>query len=191
MSSDKKTEEKKDGDKKDEAAPAAPKKPSAVGGILKVVFPALLAAGAAYGGTRFAAAKAPAPAAAAGSDHAGGHGDPHGESSAGRRYIPKPPGPTLPLDPFLVTLFDGNRKSHAMKMSVAIEFDPHPQTHDDPKTLVPRIRDAILAHLRTLTHEQVSDSAHLEKIRVDLLEKVRMAGAVDAEKVLVTDFVVQ
>jgi flagellar basal body-associated protein FliL len=158
-----------------------------VGGLLKILLPALLAAGAAYGGTRFAAAKT--PAAQAGEHHGGG--DAHGESSAGRRYIPKPPGPTLPLDPFLVTLFDASRKSHAMKMSLAIEFDAHSQTHDDPKNLVPRIRDAVLAHLRTLSHEQVTDSGQLEKIRADLLEKIRQAGAIEAEKVLVTDFVVQ
>ena len=45
-------------DKKDEtAAPAA--KGGAVGGILKIIIPAILAAGAAYGGTRAAAAHAP------------------------------------------------------------------------------------------------------------------------------------
>lgn len=159
-----------------EATPAAPKKPSAIGGLLKILIPAALAAGAAYGGTRAASAhnttvivnQATAP------EH-------HEEG--------KPPGPTLPLEPFLVTLFDANHKAHPMKMSIAVEFDAH--TKEDLKNFVPRIRDGVIAYLRTLSHEQVTDPAHAEKMRADLLERCKSAGAGTAERVLVTDFVVQ
>jgi len=161
-------------EKKD--APPEPKKPSAIGGILKVVFPALFAAGAAYGGTRVAAARMPAAAPA------------HVEEKHPRESR-HPPGPTVPLDPFLVTIFDANKKGHPMKMSIAVEFDA--LTKEDLKTFVPRIRDAVLAHLRTLTHEQVTDPEYVEKLREALLERCRKAGAEGAEKILVTDFVVQ
>ena len=139
-----------------------------------MLVPALLAAGAAYGGTRAASAHGPAQAAQMPSHHLAPS---------------RPPGPTLPLEPFLVTLFDGARKAHPMKMSIAVEFDA--QTKEDLKTFVPRIRDAVLAYLRTLSHEYVTDPANLEKIRSEIVERCRATGATSAEKVLVTDFVVQ
>jgi flagellar basal body-associated protein FliL len=173
------TEEAKPDEKSaDKEAAAAPKKPSAIGGILKLVIPALFAAGAAYGGTRFAAAKAPA----AGDAHGGGHDAPVVHHA-------KPPGPTLPLEPFLVTVFDANKKPHPMKMTIAVEFDP--TTHDDLKTFTPRIRDVVLTYLRSMSHEQATDPAQVEKLRTELVEKCQKAGAHTAERVLVTDFVVQ
>jgi flagellar basal body-associated protein FliL len=162
-------------DKSADAAAAAPKKPSAIAGVLKLVIPALFAAGAAYGGTRFAAAKTPAAAA-----------DAH---AAPVVHHAKPPGPTLPLEPFLVTVFDANKKPHPMKMTIAVEFDP--ATHDDLKTFSPRIRDVVLTYLRSMSHEQATDPAQVEKLRTDLVEKCQKAGAATAERILVTDFVVQ
>ncbi len=157
-------------------APAGvPMKPSPIGGLFRILVAALLAAGAAYGGTRAAAARTPHAAAP--------------EHSAEHAPASKPPGPTLPLDPFLMTLFDANKKPHPMKMSIAVEFAAN--TTDDLKTFVPRIRDAVLMYLRTVTHEQVTDPAHVEKMRAELLERCRAAGAASAERILVTDFVVQ
>jgi flagellar FliL protein len=150
-------------------------KPSALGGLLRILIPALVAAGAAYGGTRAAGARTAQVVVAQEAPH-------HATAS-------RPPGPTLPLDPFLVTLFDANKKPHPMKMSVAVEFDAH--TKEDLKTFVPRIRDVVLAYLRTLSHEQVTDPTHVEKMRTDLIERCRAAGASSAERILVTDFVVQ
>jgi len=157
------------------ASPSTSKKPSVLGGLLRLLVPALLAAGAAYGGTRAASAHGPAA---------------HAPELASRHVVPsRPPGPTLPLEPFLVTLFDGAKKTHPMKMAIAVEFDA--QTKEDLKTFVPRIRDAVLAYLRTLSHEYVTDPANLEKIRSEIVERCRAAGATTADKVLVTDFVVQ
>lgn len=178
-------------EKKPEEA-AAPKKPSAIGGILKLVIPAVLAAGAAYGGTRVAAARTPQQVIVQ-QVVASSHGE-----GAHRR----PPGPTVPLEPFLVAVYDVNRKSHPMKMSIAVEFEGGGKEggggehgggddKDAQKTFVPRIRDGILTHLRTLTYEQVTDPENSEKLREALLERVRKAGAENAERILVTDFVVQ
>ena len=158
-----------------DAASSTPLKPSPIGGLLRILVPALLAAGAAYGGTRAAAARTNAAAAP--------------RASAEHAAASRPPGPTLPLDPFLVTLVDAGKKTHPMKMSIAIEFAAG--TVDDLRPFIPRIRDAVLAYLRTLLYEQVTDPAHVEKVRAELLERGRSVGATTAERVLVTDFVVQ
>ena len=62
---------------------------------------------------------------------------------------------------------------------------------DAVKTFVPRIRDGVLAQLRTLSYEQATDPAHAEKLRTELLERCKHAGAENAERILVTDLVVQ
>jgi len=160
-------------DNKAKEAEAAPKKGGGGAGlVLGLVLPALLAAGASYGGSR-AAARAPAP-------HAEAH--PHAEV--------KPPGPTLTLEPFLVSVVDANKKGHPMKLSVAVEFGATVK-EDTLKSFVPRIRDAILAYMRTLSYEDAVDSHHAGKLREELLERCQKAGAASAEKILITDMVSQ
>jgi hypothetical protein len=44
---------------------------------------------------------------------------------------------------------------------------------------------------RTLPLEQATDPAHVEKLRTELVERARRVGAVNAERILVTDFVIQ
>lgn len=160
------------------AAAPAPPRSSPVSWLFRIVLPAVLAAGAAYGGTRGASALTPSPSSPSNG---------HGEASA--KADGRPPGPTVAFEPFLVTVFDANKKSHPMKVSIAVEFDAH--TKEELKSFTPRIRDGVLAHLRTLTHEQVTDPGQAEKLRTELLERCKAAGAVTAERVLVTDFVVQ
>jgi flagellar basal body-associated protein FliL len=167
MSTEAKPEEKK-------TAEAPPAKKSGGPGILGILLPALIAGGAAFGGARVAAGHAPAAA----------HAEP-----AEKHHVVKAPGPTQALEPFLVTVHDANHKGHPMKMTVAIEFDA--QSHDDPKNLVPRLRDTILTYLRSVTYEQLVDGEHNEKMRTEMLERCRAAGAGSAEKILITDFVVQ
>lgn len=152
--------------------PAGVPKPSAIGGFLKLLVPAILAAAAAYGGSRGAAAH-PAPAASA----------QHAEEA-------HPPGPTVALDPFLVTIHDGNKKSHAMKVSLAIEFEAT-QKEELLKPFAPRLRDAILAYVRAISYEDATDGAQMDKLRKELLERCRAAGATGATHVLITDFVIQ
>jgi flagellar basal body-associated protein FliL len=137
---------------------------------LAIVLPALLAAGAAFGGAKLASAHAAAPAAE------------HVEHA-------KPPGPTVPLDPFLVTVADGNGKTHPMKVTIAIEFESTAK-EEQIKAFAPRIRDATLTYLRKLTYDRATDS-DTEKLRAELLERVQKSGAESAERILITDFVVQ
>jgi flagellar basal body-associated protein FliL len=156
------------------AAPAAKKGGGAVAMILGIVLPAILAAGASFGGARVATGHQPAP---------------HVEAPV--HVEAKPPGPTVALDPFLVSVPDAKGKGHPMKLSVAVEFGGI--VHDEAalKAFVPRIRDAILAHMRTLTYEEALESAHSDALREDLLERCKKAGAAGAERILITDLVSQ
>jgi flagellar basal body-associated protein FliL len=158
---------------KEGAAPSAkPKGGGAAAMILGMIMPAILAGAASFGGVRVAAGHPPAA-----------HGDPvHVEV--------KPPGPTVALDPFLVSITDANKKAHPMKLSVAVEFGSAVK-EDTLKAFVPRIRDAILSHMRTLPFEEAVDAQHSDKLRDELLERCKKAGASGAERVLITDLVSQ
>ena len=140
--------------------------------IIGMILPAMLAGGASYGATRAAGGKA-------------AHGP-----EAPAHVEAKPPGPTVALEPFLVVVVDSARKSHPMKLSVAIEFGGLDK-EDAVKPFVPRIRDAILAYVRSLPYEEAVDSQHSEKLRTELLERCHKAGAATAERVLITDLVSQ
>lgn len=152
-------------------APPAPKKSG--GGPLAMILPAVLAAGAAFGGAKIAGAHASAPVT---------------ERVVVLEHA-KPPGPTVPLEPFLVAIQDANKKSHPMKVSLAIEFESTAK-EEHIKAFAPRIRDAALTYLRSMTYEQATDP-NTEKMREEMLEKVKKVGASEAERILVTDLVVQ
>lgn len=154
---------------------AAPKAPSRPLGALGLVLPALLAAGGGFGGVKLAgkaAHAAPAESAAAADHHREG----------------LPPGPTVALEPFLVTVGDGSRKPRPMRMTIAIELRPGSK-EDETKPFIPRIRDTTLTYLRSLTYEEVSDPAKVEAARDELLTKLRRIGLVAADRVLITDLV--
>jgi flagellar basal body-associated protein FliL len=158
----------------DKKTPAAP--PSGGGGagkILGILLPAVIAGAASFGGAKFAS----------------GHQAP--VAPAASNVEAKPPGPTLPLEPFLLTVPDGAKKAHAMKVTIAVEFDASAKGEEGFKTLVPRIRDSALSYLRTLTYEEVLDPAVSDKMRADILERAQSSGAPGAQRVLITDFVVQ
>lgn len=165
--------DKKDEKKDDKAAPAALAKPSKGAAIAGILLPAVFAGGAAFGGARVAGAMVhtrtvvvEAPAA------------------------PKPPGPTLPLEPFLVTLAETNGKPHAMKVVLAVEFS-NSTKEEVLKPLGLRVRDASLTYLRTLNYDLAADRSKVDQIRNELLEAIKKAGATTAERVLITDFVLQ
>ena len=164
-------------DEKDtkEATPAAPPAASSKPNPLMFILPALLAGGAAFGGAKFSAAHAAAPTAEEAPKH-------HKEE--------KPPGPTVNLEPFLLVTNDADKKSHAMKVTLAVEFGEGVK-EDALKNFIPRIRDAALSYLRTVTYEEAVDATKADKLREDLLEKFQKVGASDAERVLFTDLVVQ
>lgn len=164
-------------DKKPAEAPA--KSGGGASMILGLILPALVAGAASFGGTKLAAghaAAAPGPAASSATAEA------------------KAPGPTLALEPFLLTVPDANKKPHPMKVTIAVEFEATTakgEEGDGFKGLIPRIRDSALGYLRTLTYEEVIDPADGEKMRSDLLAHAVEAGAKGAQRVLITDFVVQ
>ena len=157
-------------------AAAAPSKPKggALGMIIGILVPGLLSVAGSFGGARAASHGAPAP---------------HVEAPV-HHTEPKPPGPTVALDPFLVAVVDGSKKSHPMKLTVAVEFESTAK-EEALKPFTPRIRDAILAYMRTLSYEDAVDQEHSLQLRADLLERVHKAGATGAERVLITDLVSQ
>jgi flagellar basal body-associated protein FliL len=159
-------------EQKTAAAASPPAKKSSLG-IFALILPAILAGGAAFGGAKIAGAHAAAP--------------PTGEHAAPAPA--KPPGPTLPLEPFLVTISDAAKKQHPMKVTLAIEFDGGTK-EDTLKAFTPRVRDAALSFLRTMPYEDAIDPK-TDKVRAELLERVRQIGATHAERVLITDLVVQ
>jgi flagellar basal body-associated protein FliL len=141
--------------------------------VLGMLIPGILAGAGSFGG-----AKAAGHAAAA----------PHVEAAVPAEA--KPPGPTIALEPFLVAIMDGSKRSHPMKLTVAVEFVSTAK-EDALKPFVPRIRDAILAHMRSLSYEDAVDQEHSAKLRAELLERCKKAGAISAERVLITDLVSQ
>jgi len=142
---------------------------------LALVLPALFAGGAAFGGVKVSAMHL-VPAGTASAEHAAA-------------TLP-PPGPTVLLEPFIVVTQDINKKSHAMKVTIAIEFNENAK-EETLKSFTPRIRDAALGYLRVVAYEDALDSTKSDKLRADILERVRAAGATAADRILITDLVVQ
>ncbi len=167
--SDKPTEPAKEAVAKD----AKPKR-GFVSAVLGILLPAVFAAGASFGAVKVASK---------------GHAEP-AHPPAPPRWDPKPPGPTIALEPFLVTVPDDAKKPHPMKLTIAIEFEAAVK-EETLKAFTPRIRDAVLVYVRSLAYEDVADPRKGERIREEILERCRKAGAVAAERVLVTDMVVQ
>lgn len=141
--------------------------------VAGVILPALFAGGAAFGGAKIAVARM---AHASATEHAEpAHVD--------------PPGPTLTLEPFVLVKSDGQH-NHPMRVAIAVEFNAAtPQ--ESLATFVPRIRDAALAYLREMTLEDATNGERVEHMRTEMLAKFREAGAGTAQRVLVTDMVVQ
>ncbi|MBL8606006.1 MAG: flagellar basal body-associated FliL family protein [Myxococcales bacterium] len=173
-------------DKPDDAA--KPKKKGAIFQVVALLLPALLAAGAAYGASRVTMGKA---AAAHGNGHeADGDHKEHEKEKEKPKYDPRPPGPTVALEPFLLTLPAADKKPHAMRLTLAIEFDSHTK-EDAIKAFTPRIRDAVLTYLRSMSYEEMADRDKQEKVRKEILERIHASGALSAERILVTDLVLQ
>ncbi|MFO0676832.1 MAG: flagellar basal body-associated FliL family protein [Polyangiaceae bacterium] len=139
--------------------------------ILGALLPAVLAAAAAFAGAKIAAG-------------AKTHVVPEAHAEPA-----KPPGPTMVLEPFIVTSGDATKK-HAMKVTLAVEFDAT-MKEDAMKLLVPRVRDATLAYLRSIPVEEATDQNRTDRTRAELLEKLKLAGASQAQRILVTDMVIQ
>ena len=93
-------------------------------------------------------------------------------------------------EPFLMVTMDAQRRVHPMRVAIAVEFTTAtPQ--ESTAAFTPRIRDAALVYLRALTYENATNTERMEHMRTDLLRSFREAGAATAQRVLVTDLVVQ
>ncbi len=157
--------------KKAAAAAASPTPPkSGKGGPIALILPAILAGAAAFGGAKVSGGPPPAP---------------HVVEAAAS----EPPGPTVALEPFLVSISEGQR-AHVLKLTLAVELK-HLAKEEEFKAYVPRIRDATLTYLRSLTFEEAANSEHLEQLRSDIRERLKSIGATAVENVLITDFVTQ
>jgi flagellar basal body-associated protein FliL len=170
-------------DKTEKQTATPPQGSKGSGPVLAIIVPALAAAAATFGGTFWSTRMVAA--------RCGGHEAP---SVSVHVEATKPPGPTLPLDAFLLNVPDSAKKAHPMKVTMAVEFAEDAKLAKDEsafKTLVPRLRDAILSYLRRLTYEDVSDPAVSDQMRADLVDRVRTAGATGVERILITDLVVQ
>jgi len=151
-------------------------KPEKKGGgaavMVGLIAPALLAAGAAFGGVKLAG---------------GAHAKPAHEAEPAAVQAP---GPTVALDPFVAAIADEAQRPHAMKVTLAIELK-HGGKEEEFKAFVPRARDATLSYLRDLRYEDVVDNSKTDEMRRDILVRLRAVGASSAEQVLITDLVVQ
>ena len=87
----------------------------------------LIAGGAAFGGAKVAAAHAAL-------------------ANPGPERITRwrqPPGPTVALEPFVLLTPDATKKMHAMRVTLAIEFEEETK-EETLKSYTPRVRDAAL-----------------------------------------------
>jgi flagellar basal body-associated protein FliL len=171
MSSSTMSEKKEAPSKQDEA------KPSGRVNVILPIITAVIAGGAAFGGVRYANGRSAAPSHAA-------------PAEAPHPPVVTTPGFTLALDPFLVMSSDPSHRNHPMRVALAIEFDQN-VTEANARLFVSRIRDSVLSYLRTLTYEMASDATRMDRMRNELLERVRATGAPPVTRVLVTDLVVQ
>lgn len=158
------------------APPAPPEAKSSGGGgkaAITLVLTVVLAGGASFGGAKLGAAA-----------HAPTHAAPTAHPTA------VAPGPTIGLDPFLVTIAEPTGTPHVVKLTIAVELKQG-KKEDDFKPFVPRVRDATLAYLRSLSYEEAQSAARFEQLRADLLERIEKLGVTTAEQVLVTDYITQ
>lgn len=161
--------------KKAAAPPAEVKPPSSKGGAITLVLTVLLAGAASFGGAKLgSAAHPPAPVHAAPA---------HAPTAT-------PPGPTIALEPFIVTMQEPQGPAHVLKLTIAVELKLG-KKEEDFKPFVPRVRDATLTYLRSLSYEEAQSGERFEHLRADLLERIQKLGVNVAEQVLITDFVTQ
>jgi len=161
----------------EEKAGEGEKAAAAAGGpsfVTSVLIPALVAAGASFGGAFMAKANQPDPA----------------EIKKQQEADAKVPGPTVHLKAFVFNAFDKEGESHAVKLTLAVELSSkaNAELFDRYK---PRLRDAALEYLRNITFEEVRDQRKALRFTQDLLAKFHTAGAKDVTRVLMQDLIAQ
>jgi flagellar basal body-associated protein FliL len=152
------------------AAAAAPKSGGGkMGAIIGIVLSAAISGGAAFGGVKLASKASTPPVEV---------------------VKATPPGPTVMLDPFIANVADKEGKTHAVKLTIAIELERDAKD-EEFKIFIPRARDAVLSYIRTVTYEELGSKEGVDGIRAEILERLHAAGAMPAQRVLVTDLISQ
>jgi flagellar basal body-associated protein FliL len=114
----------------------------------------------------------------------------HAEAAGTEKEEPPAAG-VAQLDNIVVDLRESNGELHHLKVGIAIELKG--EMHGEEfKRYEPRARDASITYLRSLTFEEVTTPANLERIRTTLGERIASAvGRTHVRKILFTDFVAQ
>jgi flagellar basal body-associated protein FliL len=162
-------------EKKAAPAPAEPKG-GAASSIVSIVLTVVLAGGASFGGAKLGAAA---------------HAAPHPASAAAPA---PPPGPTVNLDPFLVTISEPGKPPHLIKLTIGVELKVG-KKDEELKPFIPRLRDTTLGMLRALTFEEASGPGVLDDLREKLLKAFEKETGQPPQtfigKIVITDFVTQ
>jgi flagellar basal body-associated protein FliL len=165
------------------AKPASGKKKTAA--LLVITLVAAVGsglAGALYGPSLFARAKAAPPPSSSAPDLA---------ASGNVEKDDPAPAEALALEPLIVDVRHTDGELHHLKVGIALELSK-PMPEEEMKKLSPRARDAAITYLRTLTLDEVTSPTKFEEIRTELGERViRSMGKSRVHRVLFTDFVAQ
>ncbi len=100
-------------------------------------------------------------------------------------------GEAVVIDPIIVDVRGSDAELHHLKVGLAIELAKAP-SEEEHKRIIPRVRDATIVYLRTLTLEDVTSPNKFEEIRRQLADGVsRAVVKPHVRRVLFTDFVAQ
>ncbi len=159
-------------------APAAPAAPASMN-VMALVGAVVIATGAATGVTLFVMKRSQ-------------HASATHEAAAHSEHAPAvvAPGYTLSLEPFLVMATDERHMFHAMRVTLAVEFQSG-ATEDTVRPFAPRVRDAALTQLRSTPYEVAVNPAQMDHLREELQNRFQATGAPRIARVLITDLVVQ
>jgi flagellar basal body-associated protein FliL len=173
-------EDQEDKAKSGKAAPPAKKKNT----VLLVVVGAVLAigtssaAGAVFGPSLVTGSHPAAPAG-----EKGEKGEKGGAEEAAAE--------TADLEPLIVDIRETGGDLHHLKVGIAIELTKA-IPEEEFKRYVPRVRDAAIGYLRSLTFDDVTSPTKFDSIRAELGERIAAALGKDrVKRVLFTDFVAQ
>lgn len=97
-----------------------------------------------------------------------------------------------PLDPLVIDVRDESGDNHHVKIGIALEVAGELHEEEWKVEVVPKVRDASIAYLRSLHYEEAANSAKFETIRTELQERISKAvKKPKVRKVFFVDFVVQ
>jgi len=102
---------------------------------------------------------------------------------------PDTPGPTMDLDTFVVNL-DEAQGNRYVKMSLTLELVGEP-ARGYISGRMPRIRDALIAFLSSLSNEDVRGALGKKRVKEGVHERIAEIAPSMVQRVFITDFVIQ